>query len=127
MRTSTGAENSPPCGVITYMLPAAVRSAGKAGAPVESIAMRMVVSVSMAPAGTITCAPLTSVTVPPSAPITGGGAGGGGGGGGAGGGLFDVGGGVFAPPSPPAQPASAANKLNTHRMTLRRERMTPTL
>jgi hypothetical protein len=67
-----------------------------------------------APAGTMTEAPLVSVTVPPAAPMTAGGGGGGG--------LFDVGGGV-ALSSPPPQPA---NKLNTHRIKARPERMSLT-
>jgi hypothetical protein len=100
------------------------------GAPVESTAIRKVVSVVTAPAGKSNDAPLASVTVPPSAPMTGGGGGEGGGGGGGGGGcgLFDVGGGVVAPPPAlPPQPASATNKLNTHRIELRCDRMTPAL
>ena len=81
--------------------------------------MRTVVSVVNAPAGTMTEAPLASVTVPPAAPMTGAGGGGGGGGGG----LLETGGGVV-PPSPPPQPA---NKLNTHRINARPERMVLTL
>src|SRR5688572_7649727 len=105
------------------MFPVVVRPSGTGGAPVESTAIRKVVSALTAPAGKTTEAPLASVTVPPSAPMTGGGGGGGGDGGG---GLFDVGGSVVPPSSLP-QPASVTNKLNTHRIRSRRERMRPTL
>lgn len=92
------------------MLPVPPNAAGTGGAPVESTAMRKVVSVLTALAGKTTWAPLASVTVPPAAPITGGGAGGGGGGGGGGGtagaGAGETGVGEL-PPSPPPQPTNA--------------------
>src|SRR5262245_63330752 len=90
------------------MLPTPPICAGTGGAPVESTAMRKVVSVVTAPAGKITAAPLASVMVPPSFPITGGG---GGGGGTAGGGAGATGGGELSPPPP--QPVSANNKTAT--------------
>ena len=57
------------------MLPAGVRFAGTGGAPVESAAIRNVVSTLMAPAGKLMEAPEVSVIVPPAAPTTGGGGG----------------------------------------------------
>src|SRR5512139_1442435 len=111
MRTSTPSANAPPCGVITYTLPAEVRSAGSAGAPVESRAMRMVVSAVSAPAGTMTEAPLDSVTVPPAVPMSGGGEGDGDGDETTGGGDGAAGGGELPPPLPPPPPhPTNANK-----------------
>src|SRR6478735_7789328 len=53
------------------MSPAAVRVGLHGGAPVESIAMRMVTSPWVPPGGTITAAPLAWLTVPPALPISG--------------------------------------------------------
>jgi len=60
-----------------------------------------------------------SVLVPPAVPITGGGGGGRGGGDG---GLAEIGGGAFS-----GSPPQPANKLNTHRINARPERMVFTL